>query len=103
MIHVIARLKAEAGHRDSVLAAFNETLATVRAKPGCLVYTPAVHFDSGMPGQVGYNEDEVLIVEKWTDLAALQAHIQDPAYRAWYMDVWPMIATASMEIYESED
>ncbi|CAM2005602.1 putative quinol monooxygenase [Acanthopleuribacter pedis] len=102
MIHVIARLQTEPGQRDTVYNAFKETLAVVQAKPGCIEYVPAVHFDSGMPGQVGHADDEVLIVEKWTDLAALQAHIQDPAYREWYLGVWPNIASASMEIYESE-
>ena len=101
MIHVIAAIRAREGRRQSLLAEFQEILSEVRAKAGCIEYSLAVHLDSGFPGQARFDENEVIIVEKWADLAALKAHITDPTYQAWFTRAWELVASASMQIFEA--
>jgi quinol monooxygenase YgiN len=103
MIHVIATLTTRAGQRDTLLQAFYKIQAEVLAKRGCVEYTPARHFESGLLGQGPYDDDEVLIVEKWADKESLEAHIDDPKYAAWFDGIQEMIVDASMQILYSEE
>jgi quinol monooxygenase YgiN len=104
MIHVIATLQARDGNRDTLIAAFREILPDVRVKAGCLQYALAQHLATGFPGQAPFDaENELIIVETWSDLAALEAHLADPAYQAWYMPLWYLISGASMQIFEVVD
>jgi quinol monooxygenase YgiN len=101
MIHVIASITARDSMREIVEKAFREILSTVRAKPGCIQYELAVNFPSGFPGQPPYDDNELLIVEEWTDLDHLRAHMEDPKYRAWYVEIWPFVSKASMRVFAS--
>jgi quinol monooxygenase YgiN len=103
MIHVIAAIKAKEGLRDALAAAFRETLPAVRAKAGCIEYSLAVHVPTGLPGQLPFEGNELIIVEKWANPDALRAHISAPSYRAWYMNIWPMVAGACMQVFEALD
>lgn len=83
MIHVIAFLTAQPGQRAELLAAFNANVPAVRAEEGCIEYGAAVDA-AGVPeskGSVG--PDTFVVVEKWQDLAALQAHGRAPHQRAF--------------------
>jgi quinol monooxygenase YgiN len=102
MIHVIAAIKAQPGQRDTLSAAFQEILPRVRGKVGCIEYSLAAHLPSGFPGQPPFDEDELIIVEKWDDLDALKAHMTDATYQAWFMKLWPSIAGASMQVFQGE-
>jgi len=99
MIHVIATIKAREGQRDVIATAFFRNLQTVRAKAGCIEYSLALHLPSGFPGQQTFDDNELIIVEKWSDLDALKAHIGDQAYQTWFAELWPQIAGASMQIF----
>lgn len=102
MIHVIAAIKAQPGQRDTLAAAFLDMLPRVRVKPGCIEYTLAFHLHSAFPGQPPFDENELIIVEKWDDLDALKAHMTDAAYQAWFVELWPLIASASMQVFQGE-
>jgi quinol monooxygenase YgiN len=102
MIHVIAAIKAQAGQRDTVASAFQDILPRVRAKAGCIEYSLAFHLLSGFPGQPPFDENELIIVEKWDDLDALKAHMTDATYQAWFVELWPRIASASMQVFQGE-
>jgi quinol monooxygenase YgiN len=103
MIHVIATIKAREGQRDTLVAGFREIVPEVRAKAGCLQYALARHLPTGFPGQAGFDENEFIIVETWTDLAALKTHLTSPAYQAWYMQRWHLVSSASMQVFEVVD
>ncbi len=100
MIYVIAAIRVREGQREVVARRFGEIIAAVRAKAGCLEYELAVHLPSGLPGQPAFDDNELMIVEKWTDLDALKTHMADPVYQDWYITVWPLLAGASMQIFE---
>lgn len=78
MIHVIATVETAPGKRDDVLAAFRLIIPTVLAEDGCIEYGTAVDVASGSMAQPPLRPDVVTVVEKWRDVAALQAHSVAP-------------------------
>ena len=50
----------------------------VRAEDGCLEYGAAVDLQTGLPAQPPLSDDVVVVVEKWRDLPALEAHLAAP-------------------------
>jgi len=103
MIHVIATIRACDGQRNTLVAAFREILPEVRVKAGCLQYVLALHLPTGFPGQAQFDENEFIIVETWADLAALKTHLASPAYQGWYMQLWHLVSSASMQVFEIVD
>jgi quinol monooxygenase YgiN len=75
MIHLLAIIVAKPGKRAELLAAIRVNCPTVLAEPGCLEYTPLVDA-TGTANALG--PDAVLIVERWADAAALEAHGRAP-------------------------
>lgn len=100
MIQVIATIRAIEDKHDELVAAFKEILPGIRAKTGCIEYGIAIHCKSGFPGQRLFDENELMVIEKWADLRALEAHITEPTYQTWFINVSPLIATAFMDIFE---
>jgi quinol monooxygenase YgiN len=100
MIYVVATLTAREGKHGELVAAFGENLACVRAKKGCVTYDLSVHRRSGMPGQPPFDANDLVIIEAWATWDAFEAHISDPAYRAWYVEVYPAVAKASMQVLQ---
>jgi quinol monooxygenase YgiN len=74
VIHVIATVTLRTGRRDHFLAAFNDVAAKVRCEAGCVEYFASVDVASGLPRQGDCRADVVTVLEKWIDLAALEAH-----------------------------
>jgi quinol monooxygenase YgiN len=101
MIHVIAAIQAKPGQRDLLVRAFRQILARVQAKPGCLEYGLALHTRTDLAGQAPYDDDVVTLVEKWTDLEALQRHLADATFLDWLASQWHMVQSASMQILDA--
>ena len=72
MILVLGHVTARPEHFDEVLRLSQEHVARSRAEPGCIAH--AVHRDTENPLRL-------VFVEKWRDMAALQAHFRAPASR----------------------
>ena len=47
MIHVVAVITAKPGQRETILKAFRDNLAAVRAEKGCIEYGPVIDADFG--------------------------------------------------------
>jgi quinol monooxygenase YgiN len=101
VIHVIASIQAKQGQRDALVRAFQKILGRVQAKPGCLEYTLALHAETDLAGQAPYDSNVVTIVEKWSDLAALNLHLADPSFLDWLASQWDMVETASMQVLDA--
>lgn len=100
MIIVLATIELHAGTRDAFLTEFRKNLAAVRAENGCIEYIPTVEHGAGLPGQASVEEDLVVVVEKWQDQDALEAHLIAPhmiAYRALVKDY---VKRAALQILE---
>ncbi|MBL8995720.1 MAG: antibiotic biosynthesis monooxygenase [Gemmatimonadetes bacterium] len=78
MIHVIAELTIAAGARDAFLSAFRRLEPLVRAEEGCLEYGGALEVPTALAAQTPPRPDVLLVIEKWTNEAALAAHLAAP-------------------------
>ena len=90
MVHVVATIEVHSGARTRFLGEFQRIVPTVRAEDGCLEYGAAVDVATGLAAQGPVRDDVVIVVEKWRDLPALEAHLVAPhmtAYRARVKDL----------------
>lgn len=75
MIHVVATIELQPGTRPAFLAEFRQVVPAVRAEDGCLEYGAAVDLPTKLTAQPPAREDAVVVVEKWRDVPALEAHL----------------------------
>jgi quinol monooxygenase YgiN len=78
MIHVIATINLNPGTRAAFLKEFLKLVPFVHTEDGCLEYGPTIDVNSGSPMQQFAGDDAVVVVEKWSSVAALQAHSKAP-------------------------
>ena len=95
MIHVVAIITAKPGKRAEVLEFVMHNVRAVRDEDGCVEYTPMVDQDSSA-AKLG--EDVVLIVEKWRDEAALEAHRTAPHMRSYIAKTKDLIADRRVHV-----
>lgn len=100
MIHVIATAELESGTRTDFLREFHGIIAEVRNENGCLEYGPAVDAATDIPQQQEKGDDTVTIIEKWTDLEALKAHLHAPHMVSYRERVKPFVKTVHLHILE---
>jgi quinol monooxygenase YgiN len=74
VIHVIAIITTKPGQRETVLAAFRDNLAAVRAESGCVEYVPVVDVEGGPAHLAKIGPDSFMVIEKWASQEALGAH-----------------------------
>ena len=89
MIHVVAEIRLQPGTLGGFMPEFTRLVPLVRAEDGCIEYSGAVDYPSGVGAQSPVRPDLVTVIEKWRDAAALEAHGRAPhmdAYRARVKD-----------------
>jgi quinol monooxygenase YgiN len=101
MIHVIATVEFVTGKRDEFLAEFRRVVPIVRAEAGCLEYGPAVDVAATIPRQIPPRENVVTIVEKWEDIAALQAHVAAPHMQEYRERVKGLVARVQLQVLQA--
>jgi quinol monooxygenase YgiN len=72
----------------------------VRAEAGCLEYGPTVDVASGIAAQGSPRSDVVTVVEKWSDLAALKAHLVAPHMEDYRPRVKSLVRSTALQILE---
>src|SRR5947207_3239422 len=75
MIHVLAQIETNPGHRDDFLAEFAQVAPLVRQEAGCIEYGAAIDVPTGIPVQNFIGETAVLIIEKWESIEHLKDHL----------------------------
>jgi quinol monooxygenase YgiN len=100
MLHVLATIHLHPGQREAFLAEFRKIVPLVRAERGCLDYGPAIDLPTDIAAQGPCRADTVVIVERWQDLACLQAHLGAPHMVAYRPLVKPLIARADLQVLE---
>jgi quinol monooxygenase YgiN len=78
VIHVVAEISLVAGGRARFLEEFGRLVPMVRAEAGCVEYAGATDLPSGLAAVAPARADVVTVIEKWSDLAALEAHLEAP-------------------------
>lgn len=83
MLNVIAHIKTMPGARDRVLALLDALVPTVLAETGCGGYQPLIDLPLHLLAQTA-GENDIVIVEKWESVAALEAHLRTPHMLAYH-------------------
>ncbi|HET9205456.1 MAG TPA: putative quinol monooxygenase [Burkholderiaceae bacterium] len=95
MVIVLASVMLKPGRLDEALALSLQHVARSRAEAGCLAH--AVHRDSE-------DAQRIVFVERWIDRAALAAHFQVPASRAFVKALAGLAsAPPQMTLYEASE
>ena len=98
MIHVIATVELHPGTRDRFLHEFALLEPLVRAEDGCLEYGAAVDVASGLPVQASLRPDVVIVIEKWTTLEALMAHLAAPHMKGYRERVTAHVIGTTLQV-----
>jgi quinol monooxygenase YgiN len=92
---VVARWQASAADLPQVLALVDELRPASLAEPGCLGYE--VYQNVGTPGSL-------LLLERYRDAAALEAHKQSAHYQALVVGrVLPLLTGRQVEVLHAPD
>jgi len=100
MIHVLATIELVSGRRAEFLEEFRALIPLVREEEGCLEYDAAVDVPTLLPAQPPVRDDVVMVVEKWRDLAALEAHLMAPHMLAYRGRVKDMVSGTVIQVLE---
>ena len=97
MIHVIAEIELREGSRDAFLKEFRRIVPIVRDEDGCIEYGPAVDLATDVAAPPRPNM--VTVIEKWSDEAALQAHLKAHHMEEYRKRAGSMIAGVTIRVY----
>lgn len=103
MIHVIATIELRPHTRADFLREFSRLRPKVLAEDGCLEYGAAVDVDSGLGAQGVVRRDAVVIVEKWSSLDALRAHLKAPHMGPYRDAVKGFVVKTALQVLEPAD
>lgn len=98
MIRVIATIEVVEGRREAFLAEFRRLVPKVLQEPGCLEYEPMVDVPTGIGIQTPTRPNAVTVVEKWSSLEALEAHLIAPHMVEYRKAVKDLVKEASLRI-----
>ena len=98
MVYVIATVTVADGKRDEFLAAFRELMPRVHAEDGCGHYVPTTDLETTLAGEPRQNV--VTVVERWSDLDALQAHLMAPHMMEYREIVKDIVVDVSLSVMQ---
>jgi quinol monooxygenase YgiN len=82
----VARVHGIAASRAQLVELLRSTAAAARTEPGCRSYDVTEALDVA---------DEFVVVHEWSDRAALAAHYERPAHRAYQQGLFGLLARPS--------
>ncbi|NBV23812.1 MAG: antibiotic biosynthesis monooxygenase [Proteobacteria bacterium] len=100
MIHVLATIEVQPGTRDAFLREFHALMPLVHAEHGCIEYGPAVDVATSIPVQARIGDDAVVVIEKWADVAALEAHLKAPHMADYRVKVKPFVKGVTLRVLQ---
>ena len=98
MIHVLATISFHPGKRAEWLEEFRRLQPLVLAEQGCLEYDVAFDIPTGLSVQPPVNENEAMVIEKWSSLDALQAHLSAKHMEHYREQVAMLVAGVSLRV-----
>lgn len=100
MLHVVATIELRPGARQRFLREFLAIVPQVRREDGCVEYGAAVDSPTGIAAQPPARPDVVVVIEKWRDLTALEAHLAAPHMTAYRVRVKDLVSGVSLQILD---
>ncbi len=101
MIHVLAEIRTHPGSRDAFVADLRGLEPLVRAEVGCIEYAGAVDVVTAIAAAAPVRDDVVMVIEKWTDEAALAAHLDAPHMHAHRSRVKGFVDSVAIHVLKS--
>jgi len=98
MIQVIATIELKSGCREEFLPILKGNIPAVKAEDGCLAYDPFVDVDSGLPFQGEIRQNTVTLVEAWSSIEALHAHLKAPHMAAYRDKVKDLVVSVTIQV-----
>jgi quinol monooxygenase YgiN len=74
IVHVLAIITTKPGQRAAVLALLNANVPAVLAEDGCVAYEATIDTENAGSGKAAFGPDTFVVIEKWSNLEALEAH-----------------------------
>ncbi len=96
MIHVIATIELFEGKREAFLEEFRRIIRIVRDEDGCIEYGPAIDVEAEFAEPV--RENLVTIIEKWSSVPALQAHLKAPHMARYREMVRDLVVSVKIQV-----
>ncbi|MCA9150184.1 MAG: antibiotic biosynthesis monooxygenase [Planctomycetales bacterium] len=100
MIYVIATVELKPDTRDAFLQEFRQIVSQVLAEEGCLEYGPTIDVETHLAVQPPARVDAVTIVEKWHDMACLEAHLVAPHMMSYRERVKPYVEKVTLQVLQ---
>jgi quinol monooxygenase YgiN len=100
MIHVIATIEVAEGKRDSFLEEFRKLMPQVHAEKGCIEYGPAIDVSTGLDMQEALRPNVVVVMEKWSDIPALKAHLAAPHMADYRVAVKDLVRNLRLQVLQ---
>jgi quinol monooxygenase YgiN len=100
MIYVIATVGLVEGKRGEYLGELKKVIPDVLAEAGCLEYGPASDVVTDIPFQETVNQNAVTIIERWTDVRALKAHLKTNHMKVYREATKSVVKSVTVRILE---
>ena len=98
MIYVVATITVAEGKRDEFLTAFRELMPKVHAEDGCEHYVPTIDAETTLASEPRGNV--VTVVERWSSLEALEAHLMAPHMMEYREQVKDIVQDVSLSVMQ---
>ncbi|HEY5717865.1 MAG TPA: putative quinol monooxygenase [Motiliproteus sp.] len=100
MITVIATIQLKPGCREAYLARLQQLVPAVLHEPGCLKYQPLVDAQCVLD-RLESNPDQVMLLENWSSIGALEDHLRAPHMQAYRQDAQDWVESVKLRVLES--
>ena len=97
MISVIATIQIKPGSRAEFLKHFIANVPAVCGEVGCIEYFPAIDVATEIAIQTT-NANDVVVIEKWESVAALNDHLAAPHMLAYQAAVKDLVESVSLRV-----
>jgi quinol monooxygenase YgiN len=97
-VYVVAEVGVKPGKRAEFIEIFKSNVPSVLEEDGCHFYDPVVDFDTGIGAQAPLREDVMTVVEKWSSLDALKAHLVAPHMNTYREQVKELVAGVTLRV-----
>jgi quinol monooxygenase YgiN len=100
MIHVIASITVKPGARDAYVAEFKKLVPLVLAEKGCITYGPTLDIATDIAAQAKVEPNVVTIIEQWSNVDALKAHLAAPHMAEFRAKNGHMVESLVLKIHQ---
>lgn len=100
-VYVVATIAVKEGKLDEFVKIFKANVPNVLAEDGCVYYSPVVDVDSGIDMQGALRADVMVVMEKWTSLEALHAHLKAPHMDTYREAVKDLVTGVDLQVLKN--